>query len=307
METSDPVNLCKEISIESENFFCGSDINNDAAYADILETIKAILRQVEKEPNARKIAQSWHRDIDFIRVSNLKRDLLEKFKVSKTTESTNCLVTAQFLENTHTYVTNDFVGLIKLWLLELPDSLIPSNHYDDLARAKRPLISLCKQLPTSSLKFLQELVYHFQRLDSEPSLPPQTVRTLFRDNSDIDIPLAHHFVRKTGLQNPTDIKILSPALYAFFISRETSKNLQKLITNDPTATTTAGPLTDPPMIIIKDTAIPTTSTPNPPLNNKDGPFIPRPFKTSSTPTTPERPKRKSGLFLPFNVNGCPST
>lgn len=308
IEASEPVDACKEISIKSEKFFCGSEINNDQAAVDTLEAIKIILRQVEKEPNTEKIAQSWHRDIDFVRVSNLKRDLLGEFKESKTIENTNSVITAQFFEKSHSYVTNDLVGLIKLWLLELPDSLVPSNHYDDLVKAKKPLISLCEQFPTSSLRFLQELANHFQLLNGRSSLPPQTVQDLFRDNSDIDIPLAHHFLRRTGLQNPIDIKILSPALYTFFINRKTVEILQTLIANSTTMMiTTAATLTEPPIIIIKDTTIPISSTPKIPPNDKDGPFIPRPFKTSSTPTTPERPKRKSGLFLPINVNDFPPT
>ncbi|CAI4537084.1 CDA_G0024990.mRNA.1.CDS.1 [Saccharomyces cerevisiae] len=306
LEASDPVDACKEISIKSEKFFCGSEINNELAALDTLGAIKIILRQIEKEPNASKVIQSWHRDIDFVRVSNLKRDLLGEFKGSKTTENTNSIITAHFFENSHSYVTNDLVGLIKLWLLELPDSLIPSNHYDDLVKAEKSLTSLCEQFPTSSLRFLQELANHFQLINSKYSLPPQTIQDLFRDNSDIDIPLAHHFVRRTGLQNPIDIKILSPTLSTFFINERTVETLQTLIANRITTATTAT-LTEPPTIIIKDTTAPIHSTPKPPPNDKDGHFIPRPFKTSSTPTTPERPKRKSGLFLPINVNDVPST
>lgn len=306
IEENDPVNACKEISIKCEKFFCGSEINDDLTFLDTLETIKIILQQIEREPNAKKIVRSWHDDIDFVRVSNLKRDLMAKFKESKAIENTNSTITAQFLENLHTHVTNDFVGLIKLWLLELPDSIVPSNSYDTLVKTKEPLISLCGKFPTNTLKFLQELTRHFQVLNCESSLPPQTVCSLFIDNSDIDIPLAHHFLRRTGLQDPTDIKILSPALYTFFTSQDTVDVLQQLITSS-TSTRTTAILQEPPKIVIKDTASTTSSTPNPPLRDQSGPFIPRPFKTSSTPTTPERTKRKSGLFLPVNVNDRPPT
>ncbi|EJS43403.1 YHR182W [Saccharomyces arboricola H-6] len=307
MEENDPVEECREITIKCEKFFCGSEINSDLTFLDTLGTIKTILRQIEKEPNTKKTIQSWHNDIDFVRVSNLKRDLLAKFRESKTMENTNSIITAQFLENSHIYVTNDFVGLIKVWLLELPDSLIPSKIYDTLVKTGKPLISLCEQFPTSSLRFLQELANHFQSINSGPSLPQQTLGSIFIDNGDIDIPLAHHFIRRTGLQNPADITILSPALYTFFASQDTSETLQELVTNDNTVTTTKATLAEPPIIIIKDTPPSTSSTPHPPSHEEDGPFIPRPFKTSSTTTTPEHAKRKSGLFLPINLNDRPPT
>ncbi|CAI4053601.1 hypothetical protein SUVZ_15G3370 [Saccharomyces uvarum] len=306
IEENDPVKACKEISIKCEKFFCGSEINNDLTFLDTLETIKIILQQIEKEPNAKKIVRSWHDDIDFVRVSNLKRDLMGKFKESKAIENTNSTITAQFLENLHTYVTNDFVGLIKLWLLELPDSIVPSNSYDTLVKTKEPLISLCGRFPTNTVRFLQEFTRHFQVLNCESSLPPRTVCDLFIDNSDIDIPLAHHFSRRTGLQDPTDINILSPALYTLFTSQDTIEILQQLIASS-TNTSTSTVLQEPPKIVIKNTASTASSTPNPPLRDQSGPFIPRPFKTSSTPTTPERTKRKSGLFLPVNVNDRPPT
>ncbi|CAI1770270.1 hypothetical protein SEUBUCD646_0O03480 [Saccharomyces eubayanus] len=306
IEEKDPVKSYREISIKCEKFFCGSEINNDLTFLDTLETIKIILQQIEKEPNANKIVRSWHDDIDFVRVSNLKRDLMGKFKESKTIENTNSTITAQFLENLHTFVTNDFVGLIKLWLLELPDSIVPSNNYDTLVKTKEPLISLCGKFPTNTVRFLQEFTRHFQVLSRKSSLPPRTVCDLFIENSDIDIPLAHHFVRRTGLQDPTDIKILSPALYTFFTNQDTVNILQELITTSASTSSTTV-LQEPPKIVIKDTASTASSTPNPPLGDQNGPFIPRPFKTSSTPTTPERTKRKSGLFLPVNVNDRPPT
>lgn len=283
-ETNNAVPTCRKIMF-------GNDILDE----DAVETIKLIFTHIKKleeeDVGKMKALESWKDGnvMNMNRVINLKIEMMTIFNQQE--ENTTNLNTCKILISTNRYtIIDDWIGIIKLWLLELPDSLIPSKCCDSIAKQEEGQNhSWLTKVPLNNLAVLIEMCQHFQWLDND-------VQT--------EIPLYHYFIRNMlGLRDlKKDMMILDPWIHLLLfenpsILQEAYKS-KKETSENPKVT----PKT--PIILIE-------RDPPPTQEQQHDDFIPRPFKTiqsnsicnsaaSSTPTSlisNNTIKRRSGLII----------
>lgn len=266
-------------SVKCIKLMFGSDVITD----DIVQTIKLIFDHLQKmcdleEESYKIFIQSWANELDLIRCTNLKREIMETFRQH---DQGNYSTIKQFIDGTHInkFIINDWIGLLKLWLLELPDSLIP---YD----------GMLDNISKNNLLILIEFAKHFQWLST--ALKRQNdkgdISILFYNN--FDIPLFHYFIRNSNKQDTNDVIKYSPIIYKLLLD-ETIINM--------TPPNVGIPHIEIQQEIAKETHTPTKKqTHSRTVSQSLQPieFVPRVFKTSPINTasnTPAPAKRHSML------------
>lgn len=272
---------------------------NDILDEDAVETIKLILTHIKKleeeDVGKMKALESWKNGnvMNMNRVVNLKIEMMTIFHQQE--ENTSNLNTCNILISTNRYtIIDDWIGIIKLWLLELPDSLIPSKCCDAIAKQEEEKNhSWLTKVPLNNLAVLIEMCQHFQWLDND-------VQT--------EIPLYHYFIRNMiGLRDlKKDMMILDPCIHLLLF--ENPSILQKAYKSKKETSENSKVTPETPIILIERDPPPTQPTKQ---EQQHDDFIPRPFKTiqsnsicnspaSSTPTSPisnNATKRRSGLII----------
>ncbi|CCD24008.1 Rgd3p NDAI_0C03480 [Naumovozyma dairenensis CBS 421] len=230
--------------IEKKAFLFGHAIDDN-----ILDSITLILRFIENGNNNQELRskgyllkhvyQSWRNDIDLIRVANLRRELLEEFMNNG---FDNKKAIEKLTDTNHTNVNiliNDWVGLIKLWLLELPNCLFSSSCYDNIMNIKIPIttesinsdsFNWMDELPPYNIKLILEFSKHFGWLTDHQVQGSDVVSDLFYDN--MDIPLFHLFIRPLGLREPTHVVKLSPIICELFSNKMIYEKFKEKLKNE---------------------------------------------------------------------------
>lgn len=261
---------------------------------DTICAIRLILNHIrdfndEKDLDA-KIAKSWTTGsvVDMNRAISLKMDLIKVFK--DVNNATNTKAVETIIRSNHYTAVDDWICLIKLWLLEIPGSLVPPICCDLIKKNH----DWTDKVPLNNLKVLIEICSHLQ-----------SIEMLITQSEN---PIYHYFIRPADcLRNFTkDYNIFEPwalslpttigSLQQAYDNRRQEEQLQ---ISQPAPKTT-------PSILIRSIEEPTT----PP--RLDETFIPRPFRTvsaaSSTPGSPvpsRASKRISGLVI--ELPGSPTT
>lgn len=290
-EINSTVPVCRKIMF-------GNDILDEDA-VDAVRLIFANIKKLEDEDVGKlKALESWKDGniMNMNRVVNLKIEMMAIFKELE--ENTSNLNSFKILIGTNRYmIIDDWIGVIKLWLLELPDSLIPSKCYDSIAKQEeRETNSWINKVPLNNLCVLIEICQHFQWLGNEM----QT-----------EIPLYHYFIRNmTGLRNlKKDMMVLDPWIHLLLIDDPSIlETLQEAYESKKNTPDNSKVTPETPSILIQREP-PTQPMKQEQQQHED--FVPRPFKTiqspsisnsaaSSTPGSPissNATKRRSGLII----------
>ncbi|QLL30261.1 hypothetical protein HG536_0A00780 [Torulaspora globosa] len=272
-------------SLTQRTLMLGRDEIDD----DALRAISLILTHVQgfaDEADLRKrVSKAWRAGsaVEMQRAINLKIELIKTFR--DTPDATNLKSVEALIRANRHAVANDWTGLIKLWLLELPNSLIPprcietiSKHHDD---------SWLAGMPANNLLVLAEMCQHFRWLGQEFAA--------------FQGPISHYFMRRVDCIHdfPGDCRKLEPWLAAFLTASDSPERLQQASKdNNSRATTPASP--SPPAIQVLEPE----PTMTPPPADPDHSFKPRPFRTASAASSapgsplPSRDSRRiSGLVI----------
>ncbi|CCF56461.1 hypothetical protein KAFR_0B01620 [Kazachstania africana CBS 2517] len=269
--------------------------------SDISNSVRLLLCTIEGYEKE-EIYKNWASNVSFIRPNNLKREILTEF-INDNIDSNSLALqaTVSKYSNTTKFVAKDWVDLMKLWLTELPDSLIPSILFDTIKK-NRDLndFEWVDKIPLGNLQVLLEISCHFKRLGNEGG----DIKCLFWENG--DIPFYHYFVR-----NPTskkdyedDILKLTPVIHRFLTSSKIEAKLAKKKTEKLTEKVNILVEKAEPMGLADAKEIKRSNSFSIPLlqtsqNGEDEEFLPLPFKTSSAMASPKG-KRRSGINLLTN-------
>ncbi|CCH59607.1 hypothetical protein TBLA_0B07910 [Henningerozyma blattae CBS 6284] len=305
-----------------------SDVTRSISYIlDLLE----INGKESSKSNTSPLFFSWNNTLDIVRVSNLKREILHCFK-SGTGNNFDTL--EMYIQQKGNFIINDWIGLLKLWLLELKNSLLPSDMYEEigfiLKHDKDPvyLRKVLTKIPINNLKLLLRFSQHFKLVEESASQnimddsSKNLIKQLFiTDNQ--DIPLYHMFIRRPGTPKPLDIFTYSYIVYFILGNMESTKVMQSIqatkentnklhmeniaviplvtIANSNTEAFNDGKRNMVSNSHLKEPATPKKSTR---IHSRKSPdlleqaFVPRSFKMSTTPEpTPNKTKRLSTFSL----------
>ncbi|QLQ77828.1 hypothetical protein HG537_0A00750 [Torulaspora globosa] len=229
---------------------------------DALRAICLILNHVETFTDEfdlqKRVSKAWRtcNAVEMQRAINLKIELIKIFK--DIPNATNLKTVEALIRAKGHALVNDWICLVKLWLLEMPNSLIPprcveliTNQNDD---------SWLAGLPANHLVVLTELCRHFSWLGQQ-----------FQAFTD---PISHYFMRNSGIPSNT----LEPWLATFL--------------TDPNSQLTTPTIHSLPTIQLPEHATPPPA--DPPDSFQPRPFRTA-SAASSTRSSPTR--RISGLIL----------
>lgn len=254
--------------VEEQMMFGVSTITADAA-----EAIATIVEKLQASNDAAAVYTCWQNDIDFVRVSNLKRELMKEFYNH---EGGNCAIVKNMLSaREHRLNANDWVCLLKLWLLELSDSVIPSHVGAVGGGASTTAADRMSNAPDGNKQAVNVLKRHFQWLEAQG----QACRRLFQENR--DVPMYHFFyrdVQKDVTRASALVEDILLRMDTLAIVGSTSAQEAAIAPADPATPTRQKPVrahshTVGYVTLADDEA-------------SSGGFVPRPCKTSSTPGTP---------------------
>lgn len=269
-------------SLERRTLMFGAEEIDD----DTVEAIAVILRHVqgfaEEAQLKTRVSMAWAAKdaMEMDRAINLKMELIKTFRLLPNATNLKCVESV--IRSNRYHVANDWVNLIKLWLLELPDSLIPPKCV-----AKDNQLSLA-QVPRSNLLVLMEMCSHFQWLGT--------------DAAQMANPVSHYFFRRLDVVHSfhDDCKTFGPWITTFLLDPASQTNLQELYR---ACTVLTPPATPTPAVTAPEIQVQETT---PPPAHLDDSFTPRPFRTasaaSSLPGSPalsanRNSRRISGLVL----------
>lgn len=318
-------------SIAYETSFSCNVINED-----ILKSIEFIIEFIEIQINEKSITREqcldyWKSDIDLIRATNLERQYIKEFKEMTNDSKINTNVAKIMIERSSTeskFILKDWIDLIKLFQLELPDSLIPMTLHDQILKSKD--YSWLYLITLDKLKLIKLIAIHLTKLGD--------FETLFLNGS--DIPFLQYFIRIRGLGQTLEdnaIKLSDILLSLFKDHLAEITSVIEMKTLEANKAFEGKKEEQIPIIKIENDSIKSNEdillqpvnvqlNPSEPpghkrsismtllssgLKNlahehsnkgdKDEDFVPLPFKTSSTPGSPDKladsQKRKSGINL----------
>lgn len=199
---------------------------------------------------------------DMKRSINLKIELMNAFSLSGS--NLTCVDTV-IDGNKYNSVASDWIWLLKMWLLELQDGLIPTKCCQSLGESAQWL----QELPTKNLELVLALHNHLQDTD---------VRRF-------EIPLSHYLTRRGASppcreqQESSVNKLFDPAYTGDLqdVLQQQDPSFRGSATSrdeHPSRTNTEAPQ------LLRPSTPPTT--PPLPAVSPIGSFVPKPFKTSST-------------------------
>lgn len=250
--------------------------------------------------DAREVLESWGCCIDLIRVTNLRRDIIAEYKKC---EGDHERTIKNVLNRIPSGNVSDIVGLLKLWLLELPDSVIPLVCYETLMQ--NDVVKGLRLIPVENLTSLLCLCKHFHWLIKEFDLV--SVEKLF--SLDGDVPLYHIFARHRERQ-PRDVVEYSKIVAHILCDEKVYGALEELLQELETQTIEKeeARILEEPVFTeghTKNRRMPTLTLEKLNVRSEEDKFVPRPFKTLSAEPSPTKSssrsrsnsKRLSGLNL----------
>lgn len=311
--------------IAYETLFSCTIINKD-----ILNTIECIISFIETQINDKSITSQqcleyWKSNIDLSRASDLEREFIKEFKDMTNNSEINNNVIKTIIKrsgNESKFINDSWIDLLKLFQLELPDSLIPTTLHDEILKSKN--FSWLKLIPLDKLKLINLIATHLNKLGD--------IETLFFNNG--DIPFLQYFIRVRGLglslgENAATLSNILLNLFKYHLDEiatviinktleiERGENIPTIQIDKDNVSADDGSLLQPAKITLNTGKTPghsrsismtllTSGLKN--LGNDgskkeedDEDFVPLPFKTSSTPGSPnnllDSQKRKSGINL----------
>lgn len=201
----------------------GNDLLNqyrDPSNNDLkTKSVPLFLKNIIEGLNGLELVEdSWIKDIDILKATEMKRSILlsipeyeKEYNPEEIDIDINNFVSSKITsEIFHKYSTNEVVGFLKLWLLELPDSLIPFTAYDQLKTCYsensddyESKLKILGSIPRQNLASLLLLAEH---LSSSVSKIEQLVKNE-------KVPLFHLFIRpspKNLHANLDDIVVFKP-------------------------------------------------------------------------------------------------
>lgn len=164
---------------------------------DIINSISLIIKHIEEQIDSSKfdkeqILDYWGSNLDIIRATNLEREFLTEFQNMIVNSNVNTNTTRLLIEhnvNGSKFVLKDWIDLIKLFLLELPDSLIPVALTDEILKNEK--FEWLNMIYTPKLRLIELIVTHLIKLGD--------VDLLFSLQN--DIPFIQYFLRVRGISN----------------------------------------------------------------------------------------------------------
>lgn len=268
----------------AESMFHADLVGAPAAERGAAQVLDVLLKYL-RELDSKLVLQAWGTPLDFVRVSNFRRECIAEFSNNRGDHKYSML---NALTRQNRPVA-DVVGLLRMWLLELPDAVIPMACYEPLC--VQDTASALGKAPKEHLANLAALCDHFQWLTRECGT--ESLANLFF--APADIPLYHLFARNR-LRQPLDAVIMSPVVYKILCHERSPKMLETLIGAAHAGKEALGP----PVVIARDPLLtPVRSARHLQPNST---FVPRPLKTVSAEASPHRSpsrsrKRISGINL----------
>lgn len=312
-------------SIAYETIFSCTVINKD-----ILNTIESIISFIETQINEKAITTEqcfnyWKSDVDILRSTDLEREFIKEFKEMTNNAEINNNAIHTIIErsnNESKFINESWIDLIKLFQLELPDSLIPMTLHDEILKSKN--FSWLKLIPLDKLKLIRLIATHLNRLGD--------IETLFFNNG--DIPFLQYFIRVRGLgmslgENAITLSNVLSNLFKHHLDEittvidnktleaEKEENVPIIHIDKDNVSADDDGLLQAAKIKATDgkttgrnrsismtlltSGLKNLGQDDSKKNEGDDDFVPLPFKTSSTPGSPnnllDSQKRKSGINL----------
>lgn len=317
---------------------------------DTVDTVEFLIHIIEVQTKTNNIKEVellkiWQNNINLTRVINLKKEYHTTFLDVTVSDKINYNTIKRLYDenkSTSKILLADWIDLLKLFLLELPDSIIPSLMVDQLNLNDLKWLDL---LPLENLQILILLAKYLKLME------PETIRSFLFEFS--EMPFYHLVFRLTGV-NSKDLNDKIARYSEFFFDLITNKlqfMLATLESKQNKTTSSLNTLIQPPTIEINGNLMeelpPTLDLPKrgnsshekltaTPKNlhkrslsataifdslknlttdnddsNDDADFVPLPFKTMSTPSSPDatsnKEKRKSGINLLLTTSNLPQS
>ncbi|AET39889.1 Rgd3p Ecym_5107 [Eremothecium cymbalariae DBVPG len=236
----------------------------------ILEKLLTMARQFDPDT----VAKEWAAPLDLVNICNMKKDCLNEYLH-------NC---------DHDIVMNKFgskwadcaniIQLLRAWLLELPDSIIPVIRYHNLRNNDHDWLN---NSPAVHLLSLAAIASHFRWLGKDNLDALFDTNPTSRFPNVQEFPISHHFIR-SRVREPLHCSIFNEILHNCFLDPEFPAKCAGAVT------ATSSPRSGRPR-----THLLTVTT-------DVHEFVPRPFKTSSCEPSPTRAKRLTGLTILPHTN-----
>ncbi|AGO13275.1 AaceriAFR128Wp [[Ashbya] aceris (nom. inval.)] len=215
------------------------------------------------------VAKEWAAPLDLVGISNMKRDCLNEYLL----DCDHAAIMDKVLEKWT--LGPNIIQLLRAWLLELPDSVVPFTLIGSFKEGGLDWLDLC---PSSNLQCIAALAAHFSWLG------PERLAVLFeQEPSPQPFPISHHFVR-ARVRAPLDCLLFDANLHRFFLDDDFAASCARAARASPSARTGRPPKNH---LTVADSYE----------------FVPRPFRTSSCEPSPTRNKRLSGLTILHPTSG----
>lgn len=241
---------------------------------DTINSIELLLRNIRLQTQINKtddddLLKIWQNNLNLIRVTNLKKEFHNTFLDLTISEDINYnTITKLFDQNKSTskILLSDWIDLFKLFLLELPDSIIPSSMVDKLGSNDMQWLDL---LPLENLQILILFGKYLQFLETDK------IKSLFFNYK--EMPFFHYILRLSGVSKTLNNDIDK---YSEFAYQTITKNLNQLISNlelrQNQVKNSPASLTEPPTITVQE------------VQEEESLF-----SSSSSPSVLDIPKRKN--------------
>ncbi|AMD19854.1 HCL297Wp [Eremothecium sinecaudum] len=249
-------------TLASQPWLFGTNLNKYPHEGDEIPIVLSKLLAKASSFEPEEIAKQWLSPLDSITVYNMKRDCLNEYLNS----SEHASVMEKLLLKWQSPA--NIIHFLRAWLLELPDSLVPMLHYRKIKQGDQEWLPLC---PPMNARCLGTIAEHFQLLDEKQLI------TLLIDPPAQDFPVSHHFIR-SRVREPTDCLVFNNVLFHCF--------------KDPNFPQKCRSLALPPVSPRPDRKSHSIIT----ISDSQE-FVPKPFKTSSSESSPTRSKPKNGLYI----------
>lgn len=308
---------------------------------DVINSISLIIKHIEKQIDSsnfdgEQIFDYWRSDLDIVRATNLEREFFTEFQNMTFNHDINTNTTRLIIEhyrNGSKFVLKDWIDLIKLFLLELPDSLIPMTLIDEVLKNEN--IKWLNMISTPKLRLIELITIHLMKFGD--------IDSLFSLQN--DIPFIQYFLRIRGINNDFNDRVIRLSSIVLDLFKNHLSGLSSLIKtklteyqkrenvvptikvkddqgnlseNEPVNESLLSPQKIIPKkellykhkrsisMTLLSSSFKTLNFEN--KNNfEEEDFIPIPFKTSSTKSSPSeslnKEKRKSGVSLLYASQG----
>ncbi|KAH3899313.1 uncharacterized protein SCODWIG_00269 [Saccharomycodes ludwigii] len=211
--------LDAKTGVKQQPIFQAELIGNECPYI-----LTKVLENLEQTSEWDLIIKTWDTmnssDI-FLQGYQLKRELTNIYKNADDQESAIDLFLNRFAASSNNIY--NLILLLKLWLLDLPDSLLPIGLYDSL---KSNNYDCLNHLSLCNLLAIKRVVLHFNSLDKDGNIGDVLFSSDSNTNNRGNIPLSQFFIFN---RSPKDLATTNDIMRNIIFNKDIRESLDKAI------------------------------------------------------------------------------